>query len=83
MKREKNVGPVERGVRIVGGGAAAVIGLILLLGGLGSVILTAAAVVLILLGLDFFVTGVIGFCPLYRRLGWSTALPHDRAVSGR
>lgn len=73
MQREKNIGTVERGVRITGGGLAAIIGLLLLLGGPGSVILAVATVVLILLGLDFFVIGLLGYCPLYHRLGWSTA----------
>jgi hypothetical protein len=34
-------------------------------------LLTYAA--LIALGVDFVVTGIRGYCPLYNRLGWSTA----------
>lgn len=78
MQREKNVGPVERGARIIGGGIAAISGLLWLLGGPASAFVAVAAVVLIALGLDFFVTGVTGYCPLYQRLGWSTA-PHRHA----
>ena len=83
MHREQNVGPVERGVRILGGGAAAIIGMFLLISGPGSALLAVTAVVLILLGLDFFVTGTTGYCPLYHRLGWNTAQHQDRVVSGR
>ncbi len=75
MQREKNVGPVERSARIVGGGTAIIIGLLWLIGGPASALIAVAAVALIALGLDFFVTGVTGYCPLYQRLGWSTA-PH-------
>ena len=28
-----------------------------------------------LLGLDLLTTGLLGFCPLYQRLGWRTAPP--------
>lgn len=73
MKREQNVGTVERGIRIVGGGGAALAGLVLLVAGPGSFLLGVALVALMLLGIDFFVTGLTGYCPLYHRLGWSTA----------
>jgi hypothetical protein len=33
----------------------------------------AFAVAAVLLGLDFAVTGTIGFCPLYHALGWGAA----------
>lgn len=73
MQREQNVGTVERVIRIVGGGGAAVVGLVLLVTGPGSFLLGLALVALTLLGIDFFVTGVTGYCPLYHRLGLSTA----------
>ena len=82
MQREKNVGAVERGARILGGGAAAVAGLFLLIGGHQSVFWVVTAVVLLLLGLDFFITGISGYCPLYHRLGWSTARHPHGAMSG-
>ena len=75
MHREHNVGTVERWMRIIGGGAAALVGIVLLLGGPPGVLLGLAFMALTLLGVDFFVTGVTGYCPLYHRLGWSTA-PH-------
>lgn len=78
MHDRKNLGQVERGARIVGGGIAAIGGLLWLLSGPAAVFVTVTAVVLITLGLDFFVTGVTGYCPLYQRLGWSTA-PHRHA----
>ena len=75
MQREQNVGTLERGLRVVGGGLAAVIGLGLLLAGAASLVWAVAAIALVLLGLDFVVTGITGYCPLYHRLGWSTAHP--------
>jgi hypothetical protein len=61
------LGPIERAVRIVGGGLLAIIGLNLWLtsGGLIAWAWFGAA----LLGLDFVVTGVRGYCPLYARFG--------------
>ncbi len=72
MKQKQNVGTVERWIRIIGGSVAASIGLILLLPVPASLLLGLGGVVLVLLGLDFVVTGIIGYCPLYHRLGWST-----------
>lgn len=61
------LGPVERVIRVVGGGLLALIALSLWLtsSGLASWAWIAAA----LLGLDFVVTGLRGYCPLYARLG--------------
>ncbi len=76
MHREQNVGAIERGCRIVGGGAAALIGLVgvvLFIEGTGNSLLGLAFVALLFLGVDFFVTGVTGYCPLYYRLGINTA----------
>lgn len=84
MNKAKNVGTVERSLRILGGGLAAIVGLYLLIPlpvSLGAGVLAGA---LILLGGDFVFTGLTGFCPLYHRLGWSTARgegrQHDRHV---
>ncbi len=65
--RRGGLGPIERAVRIVGGGLLALIGLNLWLttGGLIAWAWFGAA----LLGLDFVVTGLRGYCPLYARLG--------------
>lgn len=71
---KKNVGTVERAVRVTLGGALAIWALVLLFGG-GSLISLLLYVALIALGVDFVVTGIRGYCPLYNRLGWSTAQP--------
>jgi hypothetical protein len=62
-----NLGPVERVLRIVGGGLLAVVAAILWSSSSG--VAAVAWVGLALLGLDFVVTGVRGYCPLYARLG--------------
>lgn len=72
MKRTQNVGTLERWIRVIGGALVAVFGLFLLIPTPGSLLLGLAGVVLVLLGLDFVVTGITGYCPLYHRLGWST-----------
>ena len=70
----KNLGTIERVLRVLLGGALAVWAMSLLLF-LGSDILVwrLLYVALIALGADFVVTGIRGYCPLYKRLGWSTA----------
>lgn len=70
----KNLGTVERVVRVVLGGTLAVWAWSLFQGGDGLVWRLAYGA-LIALGLDFVVTGIRGYCPLYQRLGWSTARP--------
>jgi hypothetical protein len=70
----KNLGTVERVLRVLLGGALAVWALVQLLGG-GAVAWLLLYVALIALGVDFVVTGIRGYCPLYKRLGWSTAGP--------
>jgi hypothetical protein len=72
MKPKQNVGTVERWIRIIGGSLVAVVGLVLFLQTLASLLPGLAGIVLVLLGLDFVVTGITGYCPLYLRLGWST-----------
>jgi hypothetical protein len=61
------LGPVERVLRIVGGGLLALIfaNLWLTTGGPIAWAWFSAA----LLGLDFVVTGIRGYCPVYARLG--------------
>jgi Protein of unknown function (DUF2892) len=68
------LGPIERIVRIVGGGllAAFALNLWLTTGGLVAWAWLAAG----LLGLDFVVTGVRGYCPLYARLGFGRPQTH-------
>ena len=70
-QNETNVGIVERVVRVVGGGILAALALVLLIQG-SSLLFSLLEVAGIALGLDFFYTGLTGYCPLYRKLGWST-----------
>jgi hypothetical protein len=62
----KNVGPIDRLVRL---GAALVAVVIALLVGAGSML----GIVLFAVGAILLVTAVVGFCPLYRLLGLSTS----------
>lgn len=69
MKRPSiNITPAERAGRVLIGSVGAIAGLILLAsaGGALAVILT---VLLVLAGLDLIVTGALGHCPLYHKLG--------------
>lgn len=70
--KTKNVGTAERTLRVALGGALAVWALVLLFGG-GNLIWLLLYIALIALGVDFVVTGIRGYCPLYNFLGWSTA----------
>lgn len=67
--RTVNITPVERVGRIVIGGAATVAGVILLTG-TGSALTIILEALLVLSGLDLLVTGALGHCPLYRKLGY-------------
>jgi hypothetical protein len=64
-----NITPTERLARVAVGLAGAIIGVWLLTtaSGLALVILE---VLLVVAGLDLVVTGALGHCPLYRRLGY-------------
>ena len=68
-----NITPTERLARVAVGLAGAIAGVWLLTSasGLGLAILE---VLLVLAGLDLVVTGALGHCPLYRRLGY---VPHS------
>ncbi len=68
----KNLGTLERVLRVLLGGALAIWALVLLLGA-GALVRVLLDVALIGLGVDFVVTGIRGYCPLYKRLGWNTA----------
>lgn len=59
--------PIERLIRILGGGLLAVFAVNLWLTSSG--VLAWAWLAAALLGLDFVVTGIRGYCPLYARLG--------------
>lgn len=70
----KNLGAAERVLRVLLGGALALWAAWMLLGG-GSLLGVLLYIVLAALGVDFLVTGIRGYCPLYKWLGWSTAKP--------
>ena len=63
-----NITPVERVGRIVIGLAAIVAGIVLLVSA-SSALAVILELLLIAAGLDLFVTGALGHCPLYQRLG--------------
>ena len=63
-----NISPVERGGRIILGLAAVIVGVGLLVSA-GSALAVVLEVLLIAAGLDLVITGALGHCPLYQRLG--------------
>ncbi|WP_341241995.1 DUF2892 domain-containing protein [uncultured Nocardioides sp.] len=63
-----NITPAERAARIIIGAVGAVAGIVLLLGAT-STLAVALELLLVLAGLDLVVTGALGHCPLYARLG--------------
>ena len=69
MKRPiVNITPLERAGRILVGSVGAVGGLVLLASA-GGAFVGILEVLLVLAGLDLVVTGALGHCPLYRKLG--------------
>jgi len=66
--RTVNITPAERIGRIVVGLGGIIVGLVLLTGA-GSVLAVVLEVLLIAAGLDLLVTGALGHCPLYAKLG--------------
>ncbi|MBF6557812.1 MAG: DUF2892 domain-containing protein [Acidimicrobiales bacterium] len=64
-----NITAAERIGRVAMGLVAIVAGA-LLLAGAGSALAVVLEVLLVLAGLDLAVTGAIGHCPLYRKLGY-------------
>lgn len=74
----KNLGTTERVLRVLLGSALAVWAAVLLLGG-GTWVWLLLYVALTALGVDFVVTGIRGYCPLYQRLGWRTAYKPTRS----
>ena len=70
MKRPiVNITPLERAGRILVGLVGVVGGLVLLASASGA-LLGALEVLLVLAGLDLVVTGALGHCPLYGKLGY-------------
>ena len=66
--RTVNITPAERWGRVVIGTMGAVAAAVLLAGA-GSTLAVVLEVLLLLAGLDLLVTGALGHCPLYQRLG--------------
>ena len=64
-----NITPVERGGRIAIGLTTMVAGLVLVVSA-GSALAAILELLLIAAGLDLVVTGALGHCPLYQRLGY-------------
>jgi hypothetical protein len=67
--RTVNITPAERLGRVVLGLATIVAGVVLLAGA-GSSLAVVLEVLLVAAGLDLAVTGALGHCPLYRKLGY-------------
>jgi hypothetical protein len=63
-----NITPVERAGRILVGLVGVVGGLVLLSSASGAFV-AGLEVLLVLAGLDLVITGALGHCPLYRKLG--------------
>jgi hypothetical protein len=63
-----NITPAERAARIIIGGFGAVVCTVLLVGAT-STLAVALELLLVLAGLDLVVTGALGHCPLYAKLG--------------
>lgn len=64
-----NITPLERAGRVVVGAIGALGGGLLLASGGGALAIVLEGL-LVLAGLDLVVTGVLGHCPLYRKLGY-------------
>ena len=63
-----NITPAERAARVVIGALGALAGLLLLTAAT-SVLAVTLELLLVLAGLDLVVTGALGHCPLYSKLG--------------
>ena len=63
-----NITPAELIARVVVGTLAAIVGLVLLTGATSGIAVLLDGL-LVLAGLDFVVTGALGHCPLYAKLG--------------
>jgi hypothetical protein len=64
-----NITPAERAGRIAVGLAAIIAGIVLL-ASVGSALAVVLEALLIAAGLDLAVTGALGHCPLYQKLGY-------------
>jgi len=67
-----NITPAERAGRVLIG-LLGVVGGLVLLAGSGGALGVVLSMLLVLAGLDVMVTGVLGHCALYTRLGYTPA----------
>ena len=67
--RTVNITPIERAGRIAVGVAAIIAGIVLLTSA-GSALAVVLEALLVAAGLDLAVTGALGHCPLYAKLGY-------------
>ena len=72
-----NITPAERVARIVVGGAGALTGAVLL-GSATGVLAVVLEFLLVVAGLDLVITGALGHCPLYAKLGHVPASLKER-----
>jgi hypothetical protein len=79
--RTINIAPAERAARVVVGAAATVVGVWLLVTADAGWLATTGAALLALAGLDLVITGALGYCPLYARLGYIPPRLRAPAVS--
>jgi hypothetical protein len=73
-----NITPTERIARILIG-ATAMIAAVVFLTSAGSALAIALAVLLFAAGADLLVTGALGHCPLYQKLGYTPAKLRGRS----
>ena len=63
-----NITPAERVGRMLIGALGTTVGVVLLAGG-GTALVVILELLLVAAGLDLVITGALGHCPLYRKLG--------------
>jgi hypothetical protein len=68
--RQVNITAAERVGRVLLGVAAAVAGVVLMVSA-GSALAVVLELLLIAAGLDLAITGALGHCPLYAKLGYT------------
>ena len=67
-----NITPVERAGRMVIG-LLAIVGGLVLVASAGGTLVVVLDLLLLLAGLDLLITGALGHCPLYHRIGHTPA----------
>ena len=72
-----NITTAERMARVIIGGLGAVAGIVLLAGAT-STLAVILELLLVLAGLDLVITGALGHCPLYAKLGHVPASLQER-----